>query len=175
MRTEMLWLATVLMFTGHARAEQRVLRHEMVIPAPVSEVWKAFTTSEGVRQWMAPVADVDLKLGGSIRTNYKADSKPGDPGTIVHRILSYEPERMISTQFTAPEGASGPARTAQAVWWVARMEPLPDGNTRLTYTGIGWGEGPEWDAAYQFFDRGNARTLEQLVNYLEKRKPEPRP
>jgi len=173
MRTEMLLLASVLLFAGPARSEERVLRLEKLVHAPVGEVWKAFTTSEGARHWMAPVAEVDLRLGGSIRTNYKADSKPGDAGTIVHRILSYEPGRMISTQFTAPEGAAAPARTAQAVWWVARMEPLPDGNTRLTHTGIGWGEGPEWDAAYQFFERGNAWTLQQLVNYLEKRDPSP--
>ncbi len=152
-----------------APAEERVLRHEKVIHAPVAEVWKAFTTSEGTRHWMAPVAEVDFRLGGSIRTNYSPTAKPGDPGTIVHHILSYEPGRMLSTQFTAPAGATGPARTAQAVWWVARMEPLPDGSTRLTYTGVGWGEGAEWDAAYQFFDRGNAYTLQQLADYLEKK------
>ena len=164
-------LVIALLLGGNAFAAERILRHERVIHARVGEVWKAFTTSEGARHWMAPSAEVELKVGGTIRTNYTAGAKPGDPGMIVHRILSYEPERMLSTQFTAPAGATGPARTAQAVWWVARMEPLPDGSTRVTYTGVGWGEGAEWDAAFQFFDRGNAYTLDQLVNYLEKKKP----
>ena len=169
MQTE-LWVAMAALVCCNAHGAERVLRHEKVVHAPVSEVWKAFTTSEGVRHWMAPVAEVDFRVGGAIRTNYKADAKPGDPGTIVHRILSYEPERMLSTQFTAPAGATGPAKTAQAVWWVARMEPLPDGSTRVTYTGVGWGEGPEWDAAYAFFERGNTLTLGQLVEYLERKK-----
>ena len=134
--------------------------------APVEEVWKAFSTGQGARHWMAPVAEVDLRLHGTIKTNYNPQAKIGDPGTIVHHILSYEPERMISTQFTAPEGAPPKARIAQSVWWVARMEPLSGGRTRLTYTGVGWGQGPEWEEAFLFFDRGNAWTFQQLVNYL---------
>ena len=163
-------LSGVLLCVTAVSADDRVLRHEVILDAPVEEVWKAFTTSEGVRNWMAPVGEVDLRIGGSIKTNYNRQAKIGDPGTIVHHILSYEPGRMISTQFTAPETAPAHAKTAQAVWWVARMEPLPDGRTRLTYTGIGWGEGPEWEESYRFFNSGNAWTLQQLANYFDRRK-----
>jgi uncharacterized protein YndB with AHSA1/START domain len=169
MGTRLLLILSLALSCGPAFAGERVLRHEKIVHAPVSEVWKAFTTSEGTRHWMAPSAVVDLRIGGTIKTNYKEGAKPDDPGTIVHHVLSYEPERMLSTQFTAPEGVSGAPRTAEAIWWVARMEPLPDGSTRVTYTGVGWGEGADWDAAYRFFDRGNAYTLDQLAKYLEKK------
>ncbi len=162
------FLAIALLVPQAARAE-RILRHEAILDASVKEVWEAFTTSEGARHWMAPVAEVDLRIGGTIKTNYNPQARIGDPGTIVHHILSYEPERMITTRFTAPEGAPTKAKAAQAVWWVARLEPLPDGRTRLTYTGVGWGQGPVWDEAYEFFDRGNAWTFQQLGNYLRKK------
>jgi uncharacterized protein YndB with AHSA1/START domain len=41
---------------------------EGVVSAPVSEVWKAWTTSEGLKSWLAPHADIELRIGGLMRT-----------------------------------------------------------------------------------------------------------
>lgn len=156
-----------------AMAEDRILRTEAVVPAPVVEVWKAFTTKEGVQSWMAPVAEVDLHLGGTIKTNYSPQAKIGDPGTIVHPILSYEPERMLTTRFTAAENALPEARLAQATWVVYRFEPLSARETRVTVTMMGWGTGAAWDASYDFFKRGNEWEMQQLVKHFTPRTPEP--
>ena len=37
---------------------------EAIIDAPRKEVWKAFTTKEGVESWMVAHAQIDLKVGG---------------------------------------------------------------------------------------------------------------
>jgi Activator of Hsp90 ATPase homolog 1-like protein len=42
----------------------RVLRIELLIPAPVHDVWEAFTTEKGLSSWLAPDVSVDLKSGG---------------------------------------------------------------------------------------------------------------
>ena len=57
--------AMSLLLAAGARAGQpdgagRTLVNEAVIDAPVDTVWKLFTTPEGMRSWMAPVADVTL-------------------------------------------------------------------------------------------------------------------
>lgn len=159
---------------GTAMAGERVLRTEAVVHAPASEVWKAFTTKDGIQSWMVPVAEVDLRLGGTIQTNYNPKAKIGDPGTIVHRILSYEPERMLATQFMAPEGAPPEARLAQQTWVVYRFEPISAHETRVTVSMMGWGEGPDWDRSYSFFEKGNAWEIEQLIkHFTPKPKPDP--
>ncbi len=157
-----------------AMAGERILRTEALVHAPASEVWKAFTTKEGIQSWMVPVAEIDLRLGGTLKTHYSPQAKIGDPGTIVHHILSYEPERMLATQFTAPEGAPPEAKLAQQTWVVYRLEPLSARETRVTVSMMGWGEGPEWDRSYAFFERGNAWEMEQLVKRfaLKPAKPE---
>jgi hypothetical protein len=42
----------------------KVLRIELSIPAPVHDVWEAFTTQQGLSSWLAPDVSVELKPGG---------------------------------------------------------------------------------------------------------------
>ena len=156
-------LAMVATLVPAAMAGDRILRTEAVVRAPVADVWKAFTTKQGIQSWMVPVAEIDLRLGGTLKTNYNPQARIGDPGTIVHRILSYEPERMLATQFTAPEGAPAAAKLAQQTWVVYRFEPISAQQTRVTTSMMGWGEGPDWDESYKFFEKGNAWEMDQLV------------
>jgi len=57
----------------------RTVIEEILVEAPVGAVWDAYATSKGWMAWVAPVAEVDLRVGGSIRTNYNANAKIGDP------------------------------------------------------------------------------------------------
>ena len=167
----MTWAFVLVAMIGECTAGERILRTETVVPAPVAEVWKALTTKDGIQSWMAPVAEIDLRLGGTLKTNYNPQAKIGEPGAIVHRILCYEPERMLATQFTAPEGAPPEAKLAQQTWVVYRLEPLAAGETRVTVSMMGWGQGPEWDRSYAFFEKGNAWEMEQLVKHFAKPVP----
>ncbi len=164
MSSRWIWVVAVAVLVGQCRASERILRTEAVVHAPVSDVWNAFTTKEGLQAWMVPVAEVDLRLGGTLKTNYNPQAKIGDPGTIVHHILSYEPERMLSTRFDAPETAPAEAKlAAPKAWVVYRFEPLSEEETRVTVTMMGWGEGEDWDRSYAFFQKGNAWEMEKLV------------
>ena len=50
--------------TSYTAADgSRVLRHEGVVEAPVADVWKAFTTTEGVTSWMVPSAALEFGIG----------------------------------------------------------------------------------------------------------------
>ncbi|HVP42289.1 MAG TPA: SRPBCC domain-containing protein [Terriglobales bacterium] len=173
MSSRWMWIVAVVVMVGQCRAGDRILRTEAVVHAPVSEVWKAFTSKEGVQAWMVPVAEVDLRLGGTLKTNYNPQAKIGDPGTIVHHILSYEPERMLTTRFTAPETAPDWAKVAQATWAVYRFEPISPQETRVTVTMLGWGTGAAWEESYDHFRRGNEWELQQLVKHFFPQMSEP--
>jgi len=82
-----------------------VLRWSVVVEAPVAQLWERFATEDGIESWMAPRAQLDLRIGGTLRTNYNPDAAPDDPTWIVHQILAYEPGRMLTLKtISSPQG-----------------------------------------------------------------------
>ena len=66
-----------------APAGERLLQTSIVIDAPVSRLWKAFTDPAEYRRWAGGVAAVDLRVGGSFEASYDPNGRIGDPGTSV--------------------------------------------------------------------------------------------
>lgn len=140
----------------------RVLRQEIVIDAPVEDVWDAFTTSEGWESWATPFAHVDLRVGGLIETSYKPDAKRGDAGNIHNRILSYLPFRMLSIRAVqAPPGFEY-ADLLSELHSVIEFEALAGKRTRVAISGVGYRSGEGFDKLLGFFRQGNAWTFERL-------------
>src|SRR4051812_11840399 len=76
---------------------ERVQRLEIIIPGVSAEkVWQTVSTSDGLRAFVAPVTDVEMKYNGKYYTNYKAGTKIGDPGTIYNSVLAYIPLEMLA-------------------------------------------------------------------------------
>ncbi|WP_348260702.1 SRPBCC domain-containing protein [Telmatobacter sp. DSM 110680] len=126
---------------------------ELEVPAPVAEVWKAFSTSEGLSTWLFPHATVDLKPGGDWLVHFPGGSTGG--GTIV----SFVPERELVISALAPDKFPQvrETRTRAVFQFEAR------GNStvvRLTQTG--WKSGDEWTRAYAYLTAGNAQLLATL-------------
>ncbi len=146
----------------------RTLSHTTVIEAPLAEVWTAFTTPEGLKKsWGVALAEVDFRLGGTFRTNYNEKGTIGDAETITHHIIAYEPQRMLALRTEAPANAPEEVRLiCEHGWTVIRLEPLGPGRTRATETMMGYQEGPLWDKAYAFFEKGNAWTHEHMKETL---------
>ncbi len=145
----------------------RVLITEGVIDATPEAVWKLMTTKEGWESCMVPVAEVDFRVGGTIRTNYDPAKGVGGEGTITHHILAYEPGRVLVTRFDAPPGAKK-AILAQQTGCMIRLEPTPDGRTRFIESMSGFGDGPDWDESYAFFKQGNEWTLGEIKKHFAK-------
>src|SRR5690348_3579299 len=72
------------------------LTHEAVVGAALPRVWDAYTTKAGIEAWMVAHCDIELKVDGRFRTHYSKEGVLGDPGTIEHRILALDPQRMIA-------------------------------------------------------------------------------
>ncbi len=139
---------------------------EAVIDASADAVWNAWATSEGLRAWLAPHAAIDLRVGGTMRTNYNAQGSLGDPQTIENRILSLDPKRMLSIQVTkAPAGLPFP-NAIQQMWTVIYFEPLAPDRTRVRVVGLGFRLDAESQRMRAFFDQGNAATLVQLQRHF---------
>jgi uncharacterized protein YndB with AHSA1/START domain len=135
---------------------------EGIVNAPPVEVWKAWTTSEGLQSWLAPHADIDLRIGGLMRTNYSAAGKLDDAESIANRVLAFEPERMLTIQ-VAKTPESFPFKNAvKSMWTVLYFQPTTDGKTLVRVVGLGFSTDEESQKMKAFFARGNAFTLEEL-------------
>ena len=160
-RSLIVTLCALLMVSGTEAAEPQVT--EGFINAPVAEVWRLFTTSAGYKATGVALADVDLRIGGTIRSHYDPNGTLGDPGTIVNEILAYEPERMLAIRIKeAP--ASFPYRNAvRGAWTVIYLTPSGQDMTHVRLVGLGYSDDPESQEMRQFFERGNRITLDHMA------------
>lgn len=165
----------LLALTVNAAAEPPVqttqgdtLIHETVINAPLTDVWNAFTQEQYITQWMVPSADVDFRIGGTLRTNYEPDGVIGDEDTIEHTILAFEHERMLAMQVTQCPAGFPFQEEVKNMWSVMYFDPITPDRTHLRIAGVGYGTGGNWDRMRAFFKRGNEWELQQLKRFLEK-------
>jgi uncharacterized protein YndB with AHSA1/START domain len=146
---------------GQAAAAPQVT--EGYINAPVAEVWRLFTTAEGFKATGAAQAEVELRVGGAIRSQYDPKGTLGDPETIVNEILAYDPERMLAMRIRqAP--ASFPHRDAvDGTWTVIYFTKSGEDMTHVRIVGLGYTETAQSQAMREYFEKGNRWTLDHLA------------
>ena len=149
---------------AHA-ADEPSFVNEGVIPAPVDEVWKVFATSEGYKALGPALAEVDLRVGGAIRSRYRADGVLGDAETIENVIVDYRAPVMMAIRIQKPP-ASFPFKEAwKSTWTVLTLTPTEDG-THLRAASYGYGTDEESVAMRRFFEAGNQQTIDTLRRHF---------
>lgn len=144
----------------------RTLCHEIEVAAARTEVWALWSTTEGLSSWVAPLARIDLRIGGIWEASYTPGARLGDAGNIRNRVLAYVPERSLTIQVAnAPPGFPHPD-LASRLWTVIEIEEVDASRTRVRVTMTGYGAGAGYDTLYGHFDRGNAATLGLLARRL---------
>jgi uncharacterized protein YndB with AHSA1/START domain/uncharacterized protein YciI len=133
---------------------EKALKMEVIVPATVDQVWRAFTTQEGLQEWLWRDVTVDLRVGGDWIVHYPGGNTGG--GT----IASFEPGRSITFRAMAPERF--PEVRKQRTTAEFRFEAVESG-TKVTLVQTGWKQGKEWDDAYEYLAGGNAQLLNQLL------------
>lgn len=141
--------------------ELRSLVKQATIPAPAAVVWAAWTDAEAWgRLWGAPSrGNFDLAVGGAYEWLF--DGEIGGNGD---QVLSWIPGRMLSFSWNAPP--SQPHTRLARTWVVVELEPDGDGATQVRLTHLGFGDGPEWDQTYAYFDSAWERVLTLMAAKL---------
>jgi uncharacterized protein YndB with AHSA1/START domain len=146
---------------GRAQEDNRLV-HECIVSAPLDQVWAAYTTKAGLESWMVAHAEIDLKVGGKMRTQYNPKGTLEEGRGIENTILSYEPMRMLSFKVTrAPEGFPFP-NAIKSMWTVLYFEPQCEKATRVRGVCMGFGDDDESKKMREFFNKGNATTFQRL-------------
>jgi uncharacterized protein YndB with AHSA1/START domain len=143
-----------------------------LIPAPPAAVWQALTTADGWRRMGVPFAVLDFRIGGTIETNYSATAHLGQPDNIKNQIAAFIPGRMLALRnIQAPPTFPYPEEFAKTA---TVFELKAEGaGTRLTVTGVGYGQGPAYDWLLDKFKEGDAWTLKQLADSFARKSQAP--
>ena len=137
---------------------QQVIR-SIDIQVPPSNVWRWFATQEGLRRWVSPNIEIDLRVGGAYRF-----LGPDDQTWISGTVLELIPERsLILSWLEEGSGWLNPARL------VLTLAPTA-GGTRVTLIHDGFERigRPDWGDMMQDYERGadEHRILNRLADLV---------
>jgi uncharacterized protein YndB with AHSA1/START domain len=144
---------------------RRIIRVREV-NASVDELWKAWTTVDGVRSFLAPDARIDLRPNGRYEIWFRPDAPPGQRGSEGTSILALQPPTMLSVEWGMPPEITD--LRSQHTHLLVYLEPIGENRSRITLIGSGFGTGPAWDAAYSFFDQAWTDVMESLSHRFSK-------
>ncbi len=143
-----------------ARAAERAIDKSVVVNATLDQAWDAWTTRVGIVSFFAPDANIDARVGGAFQIYIDPLAAPGSKGADDMRFLALQPKKMISFDWNAPPHLAEARQQRSFV--IVRFEPVSATQTRVTLHHTGWGDGGEWDKAYDYFDKAWAGVLTHL-------------
>lgn len=141
---------------------ERTLCHELVVPAPLGEVWALWTTSEGLSSWAAPVAAIDPRVGGMFESSYDAAARIGDAGNIRNRVIAILPQRLLAIQVAEAPPNFPHADEVRQLATLVELDAAGERATRVRVTMLGYRGGEAFETLYRHFAQGNAWTLHKL-------------
>lgn len=125
------------------------LQYKTDIPAPIEDVWSAWTTEEGVKTFFAPKCLINLKPGGAYEMYFDLEAPLGSRGSEGCVFLAIEPMRMLSFTWNAPPEI--PQIRIQRTHVTIDFKSVSNLQTHITLTHDGWGAGADWLSAKDYF------------------------
>jgi len=145
---------------------ERVLHKEAVVHATPAEVWRAWTTSEGMAEWWVKDSRIEPRVLGPYELIMIPDAPEGQRGAEGCRVLSYVPNEMLSFEWTFPPNVPALRSAGAKTHVVVRIDDLGDGTVRVRLDQLGWQEGEDWDKGYAYFDKAWGWVMEQLRGHF---------
>ncbi|HEU4574931.1 MAG TPA: hypothetical protein VFS36_08000 [Chitinophagaceae bacterium] len=148
---------------------EKVLQLSIIVPLDKMAAWELFTTDEGLKKWIAPVAKIDMKVGGSIITNYDKTKTIEDSTSIKLDIINYIQQELLTLKVNLNNNfPPSTIREDKNLQEVIQFISAGKGRTKIVSNMIGWGHGSDWDKVYAFFEKGNTWTYEEVLKLFKK-------
>lgn len=144
----------------------RTVTHSTLVHATTEEVFHAWTTSEGLHNFLGVEAHIELRVGGAYELYFmdEATVGKGNRGSEDCKILSYIPNQLLSFSWNAPPHM--PDERIKHTWVVVRLREVGPQQTRVHLTHTGFGEGGRWDEVYEYFSAAWSRVLAALEQHF---------
>lgn len=146
----LLWALLLLgVVRVHAQEPERLVKAEIIVPAGIEAVWEAWTTEAGLKTFFAPACKIELRPNGAYEMYFNPGGAPGERGGEGNEILAIQPKTMLAFTWNAPPHLPNVRQQRTSV--VLRFKEIAPGKTQVTLVESGWGEGEEWDKAFEYF------------------------
>ncbi len=139
---------------------ERSINASVVVKASPSEVYRVFTTADGIKSFFAPDAVVEARVDGLFEVHMNPFAEPGMKGADGMRFLALDPNKMVSFTWNAPP--SLPEARKQRTVVIIRFIERGANETEVRLHHVGWGDGGEWDKAYSYLSRAWPNVLANL-------------
>ena len=163
-----LFLTTLLMMTPLvAQPLQPDIIVTRTINAPVADVWRAWTTPDGIESFFAPkAARVVPEPGGAFELWFGLDHPEGSRGSEGCLFHSVTPQKQLVFEWNAPPTIP----TIRKLRTLVYLDFAPaDGNrTTLTLRNFGYGEGDEWVKTKAYFEKAWPAVMASLEKRFTK-------
>ncbi len=168
LRKSVLIFLAVVVITLPLSAEEKspedlMLTKEIVVKATPSEVWNAWTTSEGFATFFASESKIELKKLGDYKIYIIPNAPRGERGADYTRVLSYVPEKMFSFEWSVPPSFPELRKKYPNKQFVVLFfDSVDDKHTKVTMHHLGFGKEKEWFEVYKYFDKAWDFVLKRL-------------
>jgi uncharacterized protein YndB with AHSA1/START domain len=132
------------------------------VARPPDEVYRAFTTPQGLATFLAPQVRFTLAPGGPFEAYFNPDAPPGLRGGEGCVVKAWTEGKVFSFTWNFPPAIpslrNANARTDVTVTFAAEKD-----GTRVTLTQSGWKDGDDWAAGRKYFERAWGFVLARLA------------
>lgn len=155
-----------------SESDKTIVRTATVDATP-AEVWRAWTTSEGMTEWWVEEADIELKIGGKFELYMLPDNAQfaGNRGSEHCTVLAYAPERMLSATWNAPP--TFPEQRFEHTRITLLLDPVDDDTTKVTLIHSGWpadgmaDQSSKWPQVFEYFERAWTFVFDRMTMHFE--------
>jgi len=130
--------------------KEKTIYFEMLFNVSPEEIWRAWTTPEGIKSFFAPACNIDIRPDGDYEILFNPDAPDGKKGAEGVKVMAVQPNNFFSFTWNSPPHL--PSVRNQKTHVVLLFHPEGAG-TRMRLHHDGWGAGGEWDDAYDYFVR----------------------
>ncbi len=159
----------ILLGAISSNAEEKAIHLEINVNGSLEEVWNAWTTKEGINSFFAPECNVELIVGGAYEMYFDLTAEKGSRGGEGNKILAIQTQKMLSFSWNAPP--SLPDVRNQRTHVTLRFLKIKDKQTKVILYHDGWGEGGQWDKAFEYFTRAWGEIVLPYLQYRFEKGP----
>jgi uncharacterized protein YndB with AHSA1/START domain len=142
----------------------RTLALEVDVSATPAEIFRMWTTEDGVMAFFTNAAKIELREGGAYEMYFLLEAPEGSRGSEGCTIIEYEPDRHLAFTWNFPPHLSAIRDEHTRV--DIKLTPLGPDRTRVELLQTGWRGGPEWDAGYAYFEQAWRQVLDNLHEHF---------